>query len=256
VNLAVLSDITDRVRAAEHLRKSREQFRELAERARLAREEERTRLSRELHDQLGQTLSGLKMDLAWVGRLMEQGNLASAKAKIAALMSDADGTIEMVRRIATELRPAVLDRLGLVAAIEWQAEEFAKRTGIRCRVIGADCQVVLDQNQATGVFRILQEMLTNVLRHAGATSVTVTVRKSRGRFGLHVVDNGRGIAPDVIDSDRSLGLIGMRERAALLGGELVVRRRIRGGTSVHVIIPVRPRTAPALGAAQTAGGYS
>jgi signal transduction histidine kinase len=150
-----------------------------------------------------------------------------------------DSTIQTVRRISTELRPGILDHLGLVAALEWQANEFQTRTGIRCDVHGSVQDPLLESHLATAFFRIFQETLTNVIRHAGATHVSVHLREQDDRIVMEVRDNGRGITADEITNTRSLGLLGMKERAALLGGEFRVGPMRGGGTRVTVSMPAR-----------------
>lgn len=157
------------------------------------------------------------------------------------MMDRVDTTIGVVRRIAGDLRPGVLDRLGLLAAIEWRASEFERRSGIRCRVCTSGSPSPLDQRQSTEVFRVFEEILTNVVRHARATRVRIRVKGERGKFALHVYDNGRGIPLEAVESEQSLGLIGMRERATLLGGTVTVSRGRRRGTLAVVRIPVAPR---------------
>jgi signal transduction histidine kinase len=151
-----------------------------------------------------------------------------------------DSTIQTVRRISTELRPGILDHLGLVAALEWQANEFQNRTGIKCEVHEDWSEPPLDQSLATTFFRIFQETLTNIIRHAGATEVSVHLKEKEERIILEVRDNGRGISPEEISNTRSMGLLGMKERAALLGGEFKIGR-VRGGsgTQVTVSVPLR-----------------
>jgi len=238
-------DITERRRAEDELARSHEQLRALAARLESVREEERTHLSREIHDELGQVLTGLKMDLAWLDRRLPEagdsavtdGDAAPLHAKIASMSQQLDATIHAVRKIATDLRPGVLDSFGLKAAIEWQTQEFQKRAGIRCACV---CQIedeTLDPQRSTAVFRILQEALTNVARHAGATRVNVTLKERAGHLILVVRDNGRGIVMHDRVQTQSLGLVGMQERALLLGGDL----KIKGGkgTTVTVRLPLQ-----------------
>jgi signal transduction histidine kinase/DNA-binding response OmpR family regulator len=220
-----------------------------AARARSVREEERARLSRDLHDRLGQALTGLKMQLH---RLGEQ--LASPDAQVEHLSDHVGGmlhvvdeTIQTVRTIANELRPSVLDKLGLIAAIEWQAETFQRRTGIECRVATRIARVALDQGRATSVFRVVEEALANVFQHGHATRVKVSVTRRANWLKIMIADNGRGISSNAIADAGSLGLTGMRERAALLGGSLDIQRRRAGGTLVVLAVPIgerrqRPRT--------------
>jgi len=220
-----------------------EQLRRVSSRARARREEDRTRLARELHDQLGQALAALKIDLCWLGQQVETGSAPpdELSAKIDAMTRLADDTIFRVRRISSELRPPVLDRLGLVAAIEWQIEEFQKRSGIHVRMRSRLEHLPLDLGRSTAVFRIFQEALSNVETHAHATQVTVRVSTPGQRFVLAVADNGGGIPSEQAASSGALGLVGMRERAALLGGTVHVRPGRTHGTIVSVSIPLAER---------------
>jgi signal transduction histidine kinase len=204
------------------------------------REEERAELSRTLHDQIGQTLAGLKMDLAWLSAQIESSPSSNKSLidKAEAMRLRLDETIQFVRSTATELRPGVLDKLGLVAAIEWQVAEFERRSGIRSRVDTRIDHVDLDRDRSAAAFRVVQEALDNALQHANATRVTVSVRGSAERLTVSIADNGRGISDGEIASRESLGLMGMRERAALLGGSLEVRRRRPAGTLVKLTVPL------------------
>jgi signal transduction histidine kinase len=226
-------------RAEEQLRESHAQLRALSIYLQSVREEERTRIAREVHDELGQALTSCKLDLSWIaGRLPTE--LKPLLDKTRALTSHIDSTIQTVRRISTELRPGVLDHLGLVAALEWQANEFQNRTGIRCDVRADVREPLPDQTLSTTFFRIFQETLTNVIRHAGATHVKVDLKEVDGQVILEVKDNGRGIARTDISNTRSMGLLGMRERAALLGGTFKIGPIPRAkGTRVIVSIPLQ-----------------
>ena len=228
-------------RAEEQLRESHKQLRALSVYLQTVREEERTRIAREVHDELGQALTSCKLDLSWIaGRLPPELKPLVDKAR--ALTAHIDSTIQTVRRISSELRPGVLDHLGLGAAIEWQANEFQNRTGIRCDVHARVRETLPNQNLTTMLFRIFQETLTNVIRHAGATQVTVDLKETAGRINLEVRDNGRGIARTDIFNNKSMGLLGMRERAALLGGVFKIGSLPRGkGTRVYISIPLQRR---------------
>lgn len=226
----------DRKRAEDRLRESHEQLRALSVYLQYVREEERTRIAREVHDELGQALSGLKMDLAWVGSRLPR-NLRLLRDRIKSMSSHIDTTIQSVRRIATELRPGILDDLGLVAAIEWQANEFQNRTGIKCTVTTTLNESMYDADLNTAFFRIFQETLTNVMRHANATRVEVHSTEQDGNLILTIRDNGRGITQAEMNDTRSIGILGMGERAALLGGEVELRGEPGKGTIVTVKIP-------------------
>jgi signal transduction histidine kinase len=204
------------------------------------REEERAQLSRTLHDHLGQVLAGLKFDLHWLAAQLIPVPRASSpdiRQKFDSIQQHLDAAIESVRTIASELRPAVLVKLGVLAAIESQAEEFERRSGIRCRVDSRVVESDLEPQWATPVFRIVQQALTNVLQHAHATRATVTIRRSVKSLTVSVTDNGGGISDRDLSRNDSLGLLGMGERAALLGGRIEVRRRKPKGTIVKVTIP-------------------
>jgi len=232
-------------RAEEQLRESHEQLRALSVYLQSVREEERTRIAREVHDELGQALTSCKLDLSWIASKLP-GDLKPLVDKARALTEHIDSTIQTVRRISSELRPGVLDHLGLVAAIEWQANEFQNRTGIKCDVRSRVPEPLADQELSTTFFRIFQETLTNVIRHAGATHVAVDLKEAEGRITLEVKDNGRGIARNEIFNSRSMGLLGMRERTELLGGVFHIGNVPRQkGTRVRVSIPLkRPTPAP------------
>jgi signal transduction histidine kinase len=218
------------------LRSSREQLRALSAHLQSVREEERALIAREIHDELGQELTGLKMDLSWViKRLPDDQKLLIRKTE--SMSKLVDNTIQSVRRISTKLRPGVLDDLGLTAAIDWQAEDFQNRTGISCEFHSNLREVDLDQDRSTTVFRILQETLTNVARHASATHVNIFLKEETNSLALVVEDNGRGITEGEASDPKSLGLLGMRERALVFGGEVQIRGTPGRGTTVTLKIP-------------------
>ncbi len=247
LHLAILRDVTRenaiRSEAQERLRESHEQSRRAAARLRARREEDRTRIARELHDQLGQALAVLKIDLHWLGHQTTgaQKRSQGLPEKIDNMIRVVDDTIARVRRLSSELRPPVLDKLGLVAAVEWEAEEFAHRTRIQTHFSSGIEHVGLDRGRSTAVFRILQEALTNVATHAAAANVRISVSVANTHLRIAVSDDGRGMAADQMISGRALGILGMRERASLLGGTVAVRRRRRRGTVVTIGIPLAER---------------
>jgi len=236
-------DITERKQAEEQLRSSLEQLRALTSRLQSVREEERTRMAREIHDELGQALTGLKMDVAWLDRrLAEAGDEARRGlllAKTQAMSQLIDETIHTVRRLASELRPGVLDNLGLLAALEWQAQDFCARTNIPCVLTTELQEVELGREEETTVFRICQEALTNVMRHAQAAGVDIRLAQDNGCLVLEIHDDGRGITTEEIMAKESLGLLGMQERARLVNGEVTVSGAPGAGTMVTVRVPMR-----------------
>jgi len=238
--VGVLMDVTERRLAEERLRRSHEELRALSERLRAVREEESTRIARAVHDEIGQALTALQMDVALLEKKLGRSGAPKSENFAATLRSMAesiDQTISAVQRIATELRPAVLDGLGLEAAIEWYVREFEKRTGIACRFRSDLGAAPIDPERATPVFRILQEALTNVARHSGSTRVNIHLIAEMDRLRLEVEDEGRGIPEDRLEALGSLGLLGMRERARSLGGDLSVGRASPSGTVISLTIP-------------------
>lgn len=206
-------------------------------------EEERIRIAREVHDELGQALTGLKLDLSLIATQLAKTD-AGLHEKAQTMIQHIDTTIQTVRRIATELRPGILDSLGLVAALEWQANEFQMRTGIRCKIASTVDDAQWPPEMQTVFFRIFQETLTNVIRHAKATRVDVRLHQEHGRLVMTVKDNGRGISEEEQASTRSLGLVGMRERAMLIGGEVALHGAPGRGTTVTLRVPL-PKKEPA-----------
>jgi len=193
-------------------------------------------VAREIHDQLGQALTAIRLDLSSLLReLPDDQRQASQRAS--SILRLVDETIQSVRRIATDLRPGMLDELGLVATVEWAGEDFEARTGIKCRLDLLQDDIAIDPDRATAVFRILQETLTNVTRHAAASEVEARLGKRDNDLTLEVHDNGKGIPEDKLFHGGSLGILGMRERALLLGGELTIRGAPGLGTTVRVQIP-------------------
>lgn len=235
--LKIMHDITERKRALEEVRDSREQLRNLSAHLQAAREEERTAIAREIHDELGQVLATLQLDISWlVGEFHEDQRPLVEKAE--AMSGLIVNTVKTVQKISSDLRPIMLDELGLADAIEWQATEFQKRSGISC-----DFAVELESNSidrgiSTALYRIFQETLTNVLRHAGATRVEGSLTEKKGRIVLMVRDNGQGITRKQINDSLSIGLIGMQERTRMLGGKVRIRGVDQKGTAIVVQIPI------------------
>lgn len=235
-----VQDITEQKVAGDALASSRAQLRDFAGRLRSASEKERSFIAREIHDELGQALTALKMDVF----SLRNGLPASARERLEPETREMavliDAMIDKVRTLAAELRPAVLDNLGLAAAVEWAVQGFARRTGIRCELDLPTEPLEIDADRSIDVFRILQEALANVARHAEASSVDVHLRATMGELVLEVHDNGRGISASEIESVQSFGLLGMRERALLWGGEIGIRAIPQGGTCAVVRIPLAP----------------
>jgi PAS domain S-box-containing protein len=238
----VSEDITARKRAEEDLRVSREQMRALAGRLQAVREEERTKVAREIHDELGGALTGLKIDFSFLVRTALKIKSETVRTALLAgmdsMMKSVDATIQTVRRIAMELRPGVLDDLGLIAALEWQLNDFQKHTGIRCEWISSVEYIDLNADLSTALFRIFQEALTNVVRHSGATEVHACLRADADFCILEIKDNGKGIEKRKTLSSKSLGLLGMRERVLIFGGRIVVTGTPGTGTTVTVEMPI------------------
>jgi PAS domain S-box-containing protein len=234
----ILRDITLRLERDRRLERHSGELRELSARVLEAREEEKTLIARELHDELGQLLTALKMDLAWLrARGGAPGELGP---RLAAMDEIVDRMVGSTRRIAADLRPLMLDDLGLADAVHWLVDDFAGRSGVRCELEmdGEDAFDALDPKVATTVYRALQESLTNVAKHAGATRVRVALRAAAGEVLFEVEDDGRGIDPADLDKSRSLGLKGMRERVTYLGGRLEVARGAPRGTRVRAHVPL------------------
>lgn len=238
---ALEAEITERNRAEEELKNSRAQLRALAARLESMREEEGKRIAREVHDNLGQALTALNMNLfeleSEISELGDETRRDLLLNRIRSMSNLIETIVQAVREIAKELRPGILDDLGLVPAIEWQAQDFQERTGIQCEFISEN--INLDEERSTAIFRIFQETMTNVARHAKATGVNIRLKEDTDNIILEVEDDGRGITDKEIYHARSLGLLGMRERALLFGGEINIRGRQGEGTTVTVCIPIK-----------------
>ena len=237
--VSLVQDITERKQAEEDLQRTLSQLRALAGHLQGVREEERRRLAREIHDQLGQALTAIRLEFCSLLNDLPDGGQASSN-KASSITNLVDETIQTVRRICTELRPGMLDDLGLVATVEWAGEDFQTRTGTKCRMDLPEEDIVIDSERATAIFRILQETLTNVARHAAASRVTVRLGMENGELTLEVRDNGRGFDRTRLSIGESLGILGMQERALLLGGELSISSVPEEGTTVRVRFPHGP----------------
>jgi signal transduction histidine kinase len=234
----ILRDITLRKQREDELARRQQELRELSARVLEAREEEKTRIARELHDELGQLLTALKMDLAWLReRFAADAETAQKMTQMSALL---DQTVTSTRRISADLRPLMLDDLGLADAASWLVDDFGKRSGIRVqmKLDGNGALAEANKTVATAVYRALQESLTNIARHSGARNAWVLLAADEGTVEVEVEDDGRGLAPEDLAKARSLGLRGMRERIAYLGGTFEVARAPRGGTRLRVKVPL------------------
>jgi signal transduction histidine kinase len=223
---------------SERLKESEDKLRRLAAHLISVREEERAHIAREIHDELGQVLTGLKMEVGSLAKKLKDPELIEKTDSMGKLI---DSTVQTVRKIATGLRPEMLDDMGLIAAVGWQAKEFQKRTGIRCRV-KLPPEVKFDIDVSTTMFRIFQEILTNVARHSRATRVDIELEVAPDKVALEVVDNGVGITDGDMTGKKSLGLLGMHERALLFGGDVKIVGTPSHGTRVSVSIPLKGRT--------------
>ena len=234
----IASDLSEMKRAEELLVLQREQLRALAERLQWVREDDRKKVARDLHDQIGQILTAIKMDMTWMTRHLPASEEAVLSRLAESIELIHDG-VKSVRTICSGLRPGVLDDLGLAAAIEWQASEFASRNDIVCKVSVPPVDLHLDGDRATATFRIFQECMTNVIRHAQAKSVRVDLVQEEENILLVVEDDGIGFSEsDISNTLGSLGLLGMKERAQFCGGNVLISSSPGNGTTVTVSVPV------------------
>jgi PAS domain S-box-containing protein len=237
---SIVHDITDRKIAEEEVLRSQEQLRALAARLEKIREDERINLSRELHDNLGQSLTGLKMDVAWLARKISSKKKEKTEnflTKTASMSELIDQIINDVRRISTDLRPNLLDYLGLQAALEWLVNDFSKRTEIDCVFNSKAKNIKLDVSLSNSIYRIIQEALTNIARHSGATKVELDIVQNNNQINFVIKDNGKGITKAEINNVQSLGLRGMQERSFQINGELSIVGKKDKGTTVTLSIP-------------------
>jgi two-component system sensor histidine kinase UhpB len=236
-----ISDISERCRAEEALQNSRQQLRALAARLQAGREEERTAVAREIHDQLGQVLTAIKINLDWletkIGECSPDPSLNPMLDRVVESAAMTESAMQTVQRIATDLRPSVLDDLGLLAGLDMEARRFQQRTGINCHLQLPREPLELPREVATTIFRVFQEALTNAARHGQATQVHIRLDADPNQLMLQLEDNGKGISPEELINPRSLGLLGMRERAACLGGDVTITRITPNGTRVILRLP-------------------
>ncbi len=235
--LGLSHDVTEKYHAKALLEKSYEDIRQLAGNLQSIREDERTNIAREIHDELGQQLTALKMDLHWLGRKINSSD-DEVNNKMKESIDLINATITSVRKIATDLRPSILDDLGLLAALEWQGEEFEKRSGTKVKFINNAGEIRLSSQVATGIFRIYQELLTNIARHANATQVTATLDKDFQWIYFNVQDNGVGFNLDTIKKKKTLGLLGIKERTLLLGGTYEFKSKPGEGSVTTISVPL------------------
>jgi len=225
-----------RKKAEEQLRISSENLHKLAAHLQSIREEERMNIARDLHDELGQALTAMKMDLSWIQNKYKDHKLIFDRTD--SMLVKLDATILSIKRICTELRPSILDDFGLMAAMEWQAKEFQERSGIVCTVIVDPLDIELDKERSIVLYRIFQEALTNVLKHAQATNVTVRLIQDDDNVMLEIMDNGKGITDEQLSKPKSFGLIGMHERVHPWGGKVEIVGTEGGGTIVRTTMPL------------------
>lgn len=234
--LSIARDITERKQAEEKLKRSSKLLRELAVHLQSIREEERTLIAREIHDELGQVLTVLKIQTSLLSKKLKS-DPEILKEKIDSLTKLIDNSIESVQKISSELRPGILDELGLNAAIEWQTEEFEKLTGIKCWLALPREDIIIETNRSTAVFRIFQEALTNIARHSNADKVNISLQTNLNNLILEIKDNGKGITPEQVKDYKSLGIHSIEERAMIFGGQVSIEGFTGKGTTVKVEIP-------------------
>lgn len=236
--LELATDMTEKIMAEEQLKQSHEQLRMLASYLEKARESERTHIAREIHDELGQQITGLKMDMAWLSKKLDESDPV-IKQKLKEIIDGMNGTVATVRNLAMKLRPSLLDDLGLVAALEWQSEEFQKRTGIQTHFVSDVTTIQFPEAISTNLFRIFQESLTNIVRHALATRVEASLVQQDGLLILEITDNGVGFNAEAVTFKNTLGLLGMKERTLEMNGTFDISGKPGSGTRIHIAVPVK-----------------
>lgn len=237
VSFTMIDDVTEKLKAEKERIASYNQLQKLTAHLQIVREEERTRIAREIHDELGQQLTVLKMDTAWISKKIPNDNKPIAE-KLYDMIDLIDDTVKTVRRISSDLRPGILDDLGLIPALEWQGEEYEKRTGIKWHFNSNITDITLNPVVSTNIFRIFQEAFTNVIRHSFATQIETTVEKEGEILILAIKDNGQGFDLDNIKHKNSWGMLGMKERAAIINGELIIETEKQKGTTIKLKVPL------------------
>lgn len=235
----IMRDLTERAKAQNELKRARLELRELLIASQTAREEEKSRISRELHDELGQSLTALKMDLSWLQSHLSS-NVAERSERLLVMQSILDSTVTATRRIAADLRPLMLDDLGLLAALEWLSQNFTRRTSVPCELVVDDAVIEVDMRMQSALYRAVQECLTNIARHAQASQVKIELKVKQSVVQLQVHDNGKGILDLERSKQGSFGLIGMRERIYILGGSVAIESPPGDGTHVTIELPHLP----------------
>jgi signal transduction histidine kinase len=232
----------ERKRAEEKMQQMNEELRSLSAHLLNIREEERARIAREIHDELGQQITGLKMDVSWLSKKLSGKDIMPiVKDKLSDMSALLDDTVHTVRKIASELRPSLLDDIGLVAALDWQSNEFKKRFDIPVHFTSEREELKIDPAIATGLFRMYQETLTNVARHAHATKVESSLGIDNENIILTIADNGKGFDASNIKNRKTLGLLGMKERAIIIGGILDIKSDPKKGTTVIISVPIHKK---------------
>jgi signal transduction histidine kinase len=233
--LFISRDIAERSIFEEKLKQKTNQLRNLASKLQSIREEERKMISREIHDELGQMLTVLKIQISLLSNKISNNDIIKSKFKSVEKLID--NSIESVQKISSKLRPGLLDELGLIPAIEWQTQDFMEKTGIDCECILPKEEIILEQEKSTALFRIFQESIFNTARHANASKIFINLREANNDLVLEIIDNGKGITQNQINDPKSLGLLGMKERALILGGFVEIKSSMNNGTLVKAVIP-------------------
>jgi two-component system, NarL family, sensor histidine kinase UhpB len=236
----IVRDISERMKTQQQLKRAQMQLRELSLASQTAREQEKARISRELHDELGQSLTALKMDLAWLQTQTTNTQEPAVAERIKTMQNMLDSTVAATRRIAADLRPLILDDLGLLAALEWITQDFSRRTSIRCHLHVEDAMAQIDTRIQSALYRAVQEVLTNVARHAHATNVTIDLTQNEAGVHLCMRDDGCGMTLEDQKKHNSFGLLGMRERVYILGGTMLIESTLGSGTCITLNMPLAP----------------